>query len=143
MFYILLTTILAGAPMPPTLTAYETQGRYIAACQEYDQTGNQKAIEVDIGSGDVVGYLECSDYADDVAQEPAFRAWYATMAKRLHLNPDPDDRRHCYDYRAFTARWSRARRRRRSVEGIGSRVIGNLRATTELDAHCSNKKATK
>jgi hypothetical protein len=101
MFYILLTTILAGAPMPPTLTAYETQGRYIAACQEYDQTGNQKAIEVDIGSGDVVGYLECSDYADDVAQEPAFRAWYATMAKRLHLNPDPDDRRHCYDYRGF------------------------------------------
>ncbi len=32
--------------------------------------------------------------------ETAFREWYADHAKRLKLNPDPDDPEHHYDYRA-------------------------------------------
>jgi hypothetical protein len=32
--------------------------------------------------------------------EPAFRAWYATQAKRHNLNPDPDAKDQHYDYRA-------------------------------------------
>lgn len=33
-------------------------------------------------------------------EEPKFRSWYAERAKRLKLNPDPDDPQHFYDYRA-------------------------------------------
>lgn len=32
--------------------------------------------------------------------ERAFRAWYTDRAKRLGLNPNPDDPKHFYDYRA-------------------------------------------
>lgn len=32
--------------------------------------------------------------------ERAFQAWYANHAKNLNLNPNPDDPRHHYDYRA-------------------------------------------
>ena len=32
--------------------------------------------------------------------EPAFQKWYGDWAKKLHLNPNPDDPRHFYDYRA-------------------------------------------
>ena len=38
--------------------------------------------------------------ANKVIDEKAFRAWYADYAKRLRLNPNPDDPRHFYDYRA-------------------------------------------
>lgn len=32
-----------------------------------------------------------------------FRSWYADRARRLGLNPNPDDPRHHYDYRAAFA----------------------------------------
>ncbi len=33
-------------------------------------------------------------------QEARFRKWYGEHAGRLGINPDPDDPRHKYDYRA-------------------------------------------
>lgn len=35
--------------------------------------------------------------------EADFRKWYAKYAQRLKLNPDPDDPKHYYDYRAAYA----------------------------------------
>lgn len=35
-----------------------------------------------------------------VIDEKAFQRWYAGIAKKTGLNPDPDDPRHFYDYRA-------------------------------------------
>lgn len=35
-----------------------------------------------------------------VVDEKAFQRWYAGIAKKTGLNPDPDDPRHFYDYRA-------------------------------------------
>ena len=36
--------------------------------------------------------------------EAAFQEWYASQARKLGLNPNPDDPRHFYDYReAFKA----------------------------------------
>lgn len=35
------------------------------------------------------------------AKEQAFRAWYAAIAKKLDLSPDPDDPENYYDYRSF------------------------------------------
>lgn len=34
-----------------------------------------------------------------IPNETSFRQWYKVAAKRLKLNPDPDDPRHWYDYR--------------------------------------------
>src|SRR5258705_11391750 len=39
-------------------------------------------------------YFQSSD------SEPAFQKWYAERASKLHINPNPDDPRHFYDYRA-------------------------------------------
>lgn len=36
----------------------------------------------------------------DPTEEARFRTWYAARAKRLNLDPNPDDPRHHYDYRA-------------------------------------------
>lgn len=36
--------------------------------------------------------------------EAAFRRWYALRAQALGLDPNPDDPRHYYDYRAAWAR---------------------------------------
>lgn len=36
----------------------------------------------------------------DPEQEAAFQAWYATRAADQGLDPNPDDPRHFYDYRA-------------------------------------------
>lgn len=38
--------------------------------------------------------------ADRSAQEQQFQAWYAMYASRLGINPDPDNPRHFYDWRA-------------------------------------------
>jgi hypothetical protein len=98
----LLFSLPAAAPL---LTVYETEGRQIAACAEYAYTHDERAIAVDLGldgSGQqVIGTLECDDYAHDVVQEPAFRKWYAQQARIHGLSPDPDDRRHFYDYRGL------------------------------------------
>ena len=32
--------------------------------------------------------------------DPGFSAWYAEVSNRSGVNPDPDDPRHYYDYRA-------------------------------------------
>lgn len=32
-------------------------------------------------------------------EELTFQIWYSKWAKKLKLNPDPDDPRHFYDYR--------------------------------------------
>lgn len=95
-----LITSQSAAPRAYALSAYETQGTYIAACAEYERTGDDSGIMVVVG-GDAVGLLECADYAADVAIEPSFREWYANVAKILGINSNPDDPRHCYDYRAF------------------------------------------
>ncbi len=91
--------------MPARMSVYETQGRQIAACMEYGRTGDQHAIEVYLGvdgtGAEVIGTLACDDYAEDVAMEPAFRAWYARVSQILGIDNDPDDARHCYDYRGF------------------------------------------
>jgi hypothetical protein len=91
--------------MPGPMSVYETQGKQIAACMEYGRTGDERAIQVYLGvdgsGSEVVGTLACDDYSEDVLNEPAFQAWYATTAKMLRLNADPDDVRHCYNYRAF------------------------------------------
>ncbi len=91
--------------MPARMSVYETQGRQIKACAEYAFTGDEHAIEVYLGvdgsGAEVIGTLECEDYAVDVVTEPLFQKWYARKAKMYHLNPDPDDRRHFYDYRAY------------------------------------------
>lgn len=36
----------------------------------------------------------------DDDEEDVFQEWYGNHAKKLGLNPDPDDPRHYYDYRA-------------------------------------------
>ncbi len=91
--------------MPARMSVYETQGRQIKACAEYAFTGDESAIEVYLGvdgSGvEVIGTLACEDYALDVVLEPLFQKWFARMAQMHHLNPDADDRRHFYDYRAY------------------------------------------
>lgn len=105
---IALALLLAAAQPAPRapLSAYASQGDQILACVAYLETGDESRIEVDIGEGEI-GTLECEDYPDAMpivarrAKERAFREWYAAASKRLGLNTNPDDPRHCYDYRAF------------------------------------------
>jgi hypothetical protein len=39
--------------------------------------------------------------AESIAQEREFKGWYAALAQKLGIAPDPDDPGHFYDYRAF------------------------------------------
>ena len=45
------------------------------------------------------GTQEMSDGAAPV-DEAAFQRWYSDIAKKVGINPDPDDPQHFYDYRA-------------------------------------------
>jgi hypothetical protein len=105
MISLALALLFSTPPTAPLLTVYETEGRQIAACAEYAHTHDERAIAVDLGidgSGQqVIGSLECEDIAIDVIREPAFQKWYARTARMYHLSPDPDDRRHFYDYRGL------------------------------------------
>jgi hypothetical protein len=95
-----------SAAPPRVLTVYEQEGTYAIACAAYLETGDESRIAIDIGDGET-STLDCQDYPESMeivaanAKERTFRAWYATASKRLGLSADPDDRRHCYDYRAF------------------------------------------
>ena len=43
-----------------------------------------------------VGDADGWTYSDELK----FKDWYGTYAKKLKLNPDPDDPKHFYDYRS-------------------------------------------
>lgn len=42
-----------------------------------------------------------SDVMAKLAGEAPFQAWYSQLARKLGINPNPDDPQHFYDYRAF------------------------------------------
>ncbi len=78
--------------------------------------------------------------------ENAFRIWYGEMARRHDLNPDPDDPRHYYDYRAAykanaqpddTGHWPSEYKRdghpRMIVDGINTKTGGRAQPLTIED----------
>lgn len=46
-----------------------------------------------------MGFLKTDLETWNGKKEEEFQNWYAEHAKKLDLNPDPDDPRHFYDYR--------------------------------------------
>jgi len=72
--------------------------------------------------------------------EQRFRAWYGGWSERLGLNPDPDDPRHQYDYRAAFQAGARPMRDEQTgeyhwpsafkLEGHPNRFVGGVDTIT-------------
>ena len=59
----------------------------------------------------------------DPVQEQYFQKWYAGHAKKLGINPDPDDPEHYYDYRAAYK------------EGVGPGEDGHWDSRFKVEGH--------
>ena len=57
-------------------------------------------------------------------EELSFQAWYRQLAKKMNIDPNPDDPRHHYDYRGFFKDW---------LEGKASMVEDESKPSMGID----------
>lgn len=114
-----LATSSAPAPPPPVDAGaaedadagprIRTRRDYIRDCAEFLETGDPAILGIvdESGSASLAAAMICGEYPEALpivaarARERAFQSWYAAISKRLGMTGDPDDERHCYDYRGF------------------------------------------